>query len=434
MTAARHFYRVLGAAILAILLLMNTTTGRTETQDLANSADQAAIPAATAEATTDAAATASDFPAIVDQIAEGPHTTVKSSDGKLLLMIPDGALPSDVAATQITTNNIRPNTVPVTVGGNRPLLAYRFEPDGLQFSTPAVIVLTMNPFADNTLPMLFSVSGEKVEAITSILYATDPKTHKLIVTAPIAHFSEVVVTKGDFGILFYNIFDQVQNDPFTVEAVVFRQSRSPVATWALTGGWAVGWPIEPRLGRDVPIPPYTTLSTGEFRVRQKFTCKGLSAYTSLTYVAVIGFDLTVAVKKQTTTSHSTMTFNVMKDFRCIRMVEILVVTFANFTTTYTLGASHPEVEKLAYAWSNSNSCGDFNEASELRQAKWLHPHTGETGSCPDESSYHPGTINVVVSSGRGASETVTYPNGSAVGLCRFDPTSTKVDGPCTITP
>jgi hypothetical protein len=416
--AKRFHLLVFAATLLATLLLSSTNTDQTKAQDN--------TPTATA---TD---TVSDVIALADQIANGPHTTVKSSDGRLTLLIPDGALPATVRIAAIKITAIRPNTVPVRVEGNPPTVAYRFEPDGLQFSTPAIAVLTMRPFADETLPMLFSVSGENVEPITSILYEIDPKTRQLIVTAPVAHFSDLVASKGLFGVNIRSIADHVHDSPFNAEAVVFRQEPSPIETWKLKGHWTSSDPVSPRLADN--SPPTTSLSTKEFTVKQPFTCKGIDDAARINYIANIDFELNVLVKEQVKNFKLGQSLSASTYMKCIRMVQSLVVTFGNFTSTYNITASHPEVKDLTYTWSNSNPCGEFSTGSPANTANWVHPHNNQPGACPEEGTFHPGEITVVVTDTRGASETVTYKDGSAVGFCKFSPTDATVEGSCSITP
>jgi hypothetical protein len=427
MLITKRFHLVVGAAILAVSLLAsaNTTIGQTGSQGVAT-------PGATAIATSEPTGALSDFPTRASQIANGPHKTVKSNDGRLMLLIPDGALPPDVPETSIKITNVPPNSVPVTVAGNPLTLAYRFEPDGLKFSTPAVIVLTMNPPAGGNQPMLWTVSGDNVEAITSIWYATDPKTRRLIVTAPLGHFSDLISSKGLFRVDLRTIADHAQNNPFNAEATVSREEPSPIENWKLNGYWVGLGPLAPRSASN--RPPTTALSTRDFSVRQQFTCNGLSDFARVTYTANIDFELNVEVKKQIKTFRLGQTLSVTRDFMCVRLVKTLSVTFGNFTSTYKVTAADPDLDKLTYAWSNSNSCGEFLVTSDSTVAKWVHPHTNDPGACPEEGTHHPGEITVVVSDGHGATETVTYTAGSSIGLCKFELTGPEVDGPCSITP
>jgi hypothetical protein len=434
MLITKRFHLVVGIAILLVSLLANTTTGRTGTQEIGGAggvgdrAYQGATPAATAEPTEKV----SDFPAQADQIAQGPHKAVKSNDGRLTLMIPDGALPAGVSETSIKITNIPPNSVPVTVAGGQPTLAYRFEPDGLKFSTPAIVVLTINPPAGGNQPMLWTVSGDTVEAINTIWYSTDPKTRRLTITAPLAHFSDLISSKGLFRVDLRTIADHTQNNPFNAEATVSREEPSPIENWTLNGYWAGLGPLAPRSASNTP--PTTALSTRDFSVRQQFTCNGLSDFARVTYTANIDFSLNVEVKKQIKTFRLGQTLSVTRNFMCVRLVKTLSVTFGNFTSTYKITAADPDLDKLTYAWTNSNSCGDFVVTSDSSVAKWVHPHTSDPGACPEEGTHHPAQVTVVVSDGHGATETVTYTAGSSIGLCKFELTGTEVEGPCSITP
>ncbi len=92
-------------------------------------------------------------------------------------------------------------------------------------------------------------------------------------------------------------------------------------------------------------------------------------------------------------------------------------------TFYNVDASDPEGDKLTFVWTKSNPCGPFTFQDAT--AVWAHPHP----PCPNEE-FHPGTITVVVSDGKGNSVTRVYNDGSLSGV---GPTPAPTPFPTTTT-
>lgn len=90
---------------------------------------------------------------------------------------------------------------------------------------------------------------------------------------------------------------------------------------------------------------------------------------------------------------------------------------SDFTTYYTVTAVDPDGDTMKYKWSNSSPCGGFLTQPGSAGARWYHPDS----VCPHSQTYHPGTITVVVSDGRGGEAAYRYTRGSDSGFIVLTP-------------
>jgi hypothetical protein len=368
------------------------------------------------------------FSKLASQITQLPHQTVKSSDGEVTLLIPKGALPTNVPLSKLKISPLKPGTAP-SIDCNPPLIAYNMQPDGLQFVTPVVIVVTLDPPKDGSQPLLFSVSGQTVEPLSPILNTIDPKSHKMIITAAIAHFSDVV--SGNLGPRVTVIkqtggYDQAITESFIVVANVSGPLTAP--KWSLAGNWTALTPIDPSSVDSKP--PATGFGVGsDYSTFPSFKCTAAEIYTAVQYTAEISYETYYKQLIQTEITRST-------SLRCVNLVTHFKASFnqGEFSTHFTVTAQDPDGESLTYTWSKTNPCGDWNPGGSANEYIWHHPDSDLPGFCPDQN-IHPGDIVVVVTDGHGASQTVTYKGGSGDGDCVFEPNKPGVSsGNCTITP
>jgi hypothetical protein len=386
------------------------------------------------QATPDGAATVAPTDSATPDVAAGAHHTVKSTDGRVMLLIPDGALPTDVTVASI---KITSGGVPLRLNNKPPVFAYRLEPDGLRFSSPAVIQITTNWARDGSMPMLFSVAGDEIEPLDGVLAEADSKSRKLTLTASIAHFSQVVGSEG-FQLTIQDPSARTLGDPFSVEAQVKRKTKDQVIkhssdfqttlkyneTWNLSGKWYANGPLSPAILFD--SPPITQAGPDTFTVNQQFTCKAVSNPVTIRYQASIGVGWTrttsfKGLTEKTTKGATSLGLTVVSGpFRCLHLVTRFTARFsaAKRTTTYRVFANPTSVGKLTYQWSKEgDSCGTFTPNEDT--AEWHHPHIDEGGNCPGQG-HHRATIKVTVSHARGATQTVTYTGGSADGTLDED--------------
>lgn len=128
--------------------------------------------------------------------------TVKSSDGKLTLEIPPGALTED---TEITIRKLNPEDLGPEFEGIDPELAYELEPDGLQFMLPvtARVEIDIETTQDGNLISadlpsfnLINRSGNIVEVLENQILNTDLDTKTSTITGELSHFSILAITQN----------------------------------------------------------------------------------------------------------------------------------------------------------------------------------------------------------------------------------------------
>jgi hypothetical protein len=144
-------------------------------------------PAATASPAP-AAATASPTPEPTAQSSEA--MSVAAADGTATLMIPEGALPPGVDASDI-------QIVPIPLDDFETsenvvvLAAYKLTPDGLQLARPAVLRLSLGDGAESGLIFILHLSEDSVEFL-QIRLPADGTAILTEVEVEVSHFSDLV--------------------------------------------------------------------------------------------------------------------------------------------------------------------------------------------------------------------------------------------------
>ena len=122
--------------------------------------------------------------------------TVRSSDGKLTLDIPPGALDED---TEITIRKLNPEDLGPEFGGFIPDFAYQLEPEGLEFGAPvgATLELDDEPLnADGDFAtgfvVLVNLSGEALEILDNQEQTLDGDNNTNIIRGELTHFSDIL--------------------------------------------------------------------------------------------------------------------------------------------------------------------------------------------------------------------------------------------------
>ncbi len=129
-----------------------------------------------------------------------PVATVTSDDGLATLTIPSGALSetSKLKKIKITRTYKQKTDTGEKISGDQAdadLIGYKLEPDGLKFNKPVIFKTTINRVMDG-LPFLlhFSNKNKKVELVKDLEIGIDIAKKKTSVSAPIKHFSNLVLT------------------------------------------------------------------------------------------------------------------------------------------------------------------------------------------------------------------------------------------------
>ncbi len=143
--------------------------------------------------------------------------TVKDADSNFSLRIPESSLPSGVPLSKITIVRIPPDQSPIKEVSNAPMVFYRLEPTGTIFPESVRFSLEI-PTVGNVVPMIFFVTGDQVEMISTPTIEIDPNTQIASVTAELAHFSGLGIS-GKTP-LAYSLDEgpsqALEDEPFTV--------------------------------------------------------------------------------------------------------------------------------------------------------------------------------------------------------------------------
>ncbi|HVU11422.1 MAG TPA: hypothetical protein VHD90_09095 [Phototrophicaceae bacterium] len=256
--------------------------------------------------------TAVDLNALATKVAQGQHDTVTSSDGKVTLLIAQGALPANTAASAISIQPLNIGDSALAALGETPLAAYQLLPDGLHFNSPAILQITADNSTNGHVVALMSVTGQTVMPLSPTRADVDPKTGKVTLTAPITRSSAIVVHEAGFAFTLSGTGsngDEAVNTPFQANAAVYRYSFDPPAlggavapnistpapkqgalsSWSLDGTWQATSAISPA---SVPNSPSQDVSGSAGIVvasNQTFTCTKASSSEAVAYSADLTF-------------------------------------------------------------------------------------------------------------------------------------------------
>jgi hypothetical protein len=130
-------------------------------------------------------------------------TTVASDDGKLSLLIPNGAMPAgtEVSITSVAHDQLPAELAQLAGSGT----GYRLEPDGLTFSTPATATLTIDraelddPADTQSAYALVSFNDTAGREVLDSETAWDGGA-TITVSSQLEHFSYITRTKGSLQV------------------------------------------------------------------------------------------------------------------------------------------------------------------------------------------------------------------------------------------
>jgi hypothetical protein len=114
--------------------------------------------------------------------------TVASSDGRVVLTIPAGALgnPTEIRITELAAGQ-----QPAAVRATDPLRVYRLEPSGTSFATPARLRVELPASATGAIAVMGLHSNGSFEAPANMVLSMDAT--KRVLSADVPHFSEALV-------------------------------------------------------------------------------------------------------------------------------------------------------------------------------------------------------------------------------------------------
>jgi len=168
---------------------------------------------------------------------------ITSSDGRLTLDIPAGALDED---TEITITKINPNDLPPEFEGIDADLAYLLEPDGLEFNIPIEVeLLTDQEALDqdgnisvNSILLFTSLNGE-LELLGNIENIINADDNTVLVKGSLEHFTDLVQTTFSITTRIENVPETIGiNIPFTIDVIVM-DTFNPIFVTLLTDAFLV---------------------------------------------------------------------------------------------------------------------------------------------------------------------------------------------------
>jgi hypothetical protein len=210
--------------------------------------------------------------------------TVTSSDGNAVLTIPDGALPAGISVNDLAIETLESEI----------LAAYEFEPSGTAFDPPLSAAITL-PLEENgpigpqppalaNVPMLVLTDDASLEVPNEQSIAIDQELNQIVLTAPVAHFSEAYVNFSPMFVGLGDPSDQVVGQPFTAGAGIhaFGHLRWQLSDSELIPEYIYGtgtnfdkitWTAGPYLSPDSASAPASTKTVNY--LEQQFTCTTL---------------------------------------------------------------------------------------------------------------------------------------------------------------
>lgn len=257
--------------------------------------------------------------------------TVATDDGRLTLIIPEGALADaeTITINAITTSDLGSEFEAVAdpLGIEN---AYELGPDGLTFEQPvtARFTSTQAPVQESdslklSAEFLFTADGGSVEALDNLRTAVDTSANAVVVMGQMDHFTPLVNSKANNGVSFF-VLDVPESrevdDPFNARAVIQASMAGPTPELVTLKG-----PAEYADESNMPVEPAFSPGT------QEIDSDGEGGFAeTFTYscadpgLGVFGADLAVQV-----------TFNLDSG-------AISAESFVNFITTIECTESAPE--------------------------------------------------------------------------------------------
>ena len=206
--------------------------------------------------------------------------TITSTDGRLTLIIPAGALDDD---TEISIRTLRGGNIPEEFRGLDSDRAYELSPDGLEFNMPVTAELLLDEDTDINnasgadLEILLTSSGGFIELPENLQMNVDADMDVVTTSGDITHFSSLTSTSGDATLTIENLPDGIL-PPDTIFEPTARVSApltdSPEAVYTDSSMM----PVSPNFFSPVDM---VLIGQGELELELSYTCgNGIGLYRS----------------------------------------------------------------------------------------------------------------------------------------------------------
>lgn len=197
-------------------------------------------------------------PAGVTQTMGPSGGSIATTDGRLTLEVPAGALDADteISIRKLAKADLGPDAADADI-----LDVWELSPDGLQFLQPVVVrrILDQQPMrSDGTAGVdavfLASESGGLYALAGDQTIEGDLDTNETTLTGTITHFSRLSTIRGDLALEVEGIPDSLLTDQIFQVDVTFRAyDNYPVDPGAKLSDDATQSPLE-NPGGDIPVP------------------------------------------------------------------------------------------------------------------------------------------------------------------------------------
>ncbi len=222
---------------------------------------------------------------------------VKSSDGKVTLNIPKGALPSGVSVSDVKITPVAQKDVITSVTGASFLLAYRLTPDGTKLSSPATLTIRAS-LDKGGYVMGIHIAGSQDEPLAPALSEDQSDANITVMTVTVSHFSDLIFVYGA------KTFDGMEWLSKPSDAYVNTHTHTLVKVtadlngefnvvgkkrsyryrwkgpqWTLTGIFDTsGQPVLDPLWPHNPADPGTNTNKPSLKIDQSFLCKKVGQF------------------------------------------------------------------------------------------------------------------------------------------------------------
>ena len=228
--------------------------------------------------------------------------SVKSNDELAELIIPKGALPSNVDPDDVSVTRILSTSIE-----DESWMDYELEPDGLEFTDEILLKVQLDNDND-AFPIVFILNDTGIDLISNTRINVDLENNTKIISIPLTHFSTITIAfTGTFD-LKTSALDTIVGEPVKTTASLTLIKTKFLREMKFHGkGFMLFEFLEPNIkykgtwfGLDAGMSPksisgkpsYTQLIVGQTNTVQDdtFTCENEANLASLSYFVEITAD------------------------------------------------------------------------------------------------------------------------------------------------